>query len=331
MDLVTFIERRRPVWEALGRILDETESLRLESLEFERLKELGRLYREVSADLLWARSHRAGVEVVDYLNDLVARTYARLHPSRHIRWRTIGRFFKVDYPRLVRRHRRAIALSALCFVAGGLFGAGCMAFDPAAWVYLLPDGHRYDDPADRVQREGRGESLVGPDRQAAFAAYLFTHNIEVTILIFAVGVFAGVLTALLLFMNGVLIGALAYAYHAAGQGLFFWAWILPHGGLELSAVFIAGGAGFVLGRAVLAPGRRTRLDALREEGRDAVRLILGLVPVLIAAGLTEGTLSQWHAPFVPPGVKLAYAAVTTALLWLWLTRSGRALRAPAGA
>ncbi len=323
MDVGTFISRRRPAWTDLEDLLDEADRSGLKSMDLEDIRRLGRLYREASADLVWARSRRAGAEVVDYLNALVARAYARIHPPRRLRWEAVITFFRVDYPRLVRRNLRPILLAMAVFLAGGLFGAGGMAFDPMAASYLLPEEHQYLDPKQRVARDTGGEFLLTPDLQAAFSAYLFTHNIQVSVLAFAVGLLGGVLTALILFMNGVLIGALAYAYHADGVGLFFWAWILPHGSLELSAVFIAGGAGFVLGRALLAPGRRSRRDALREDGAEAVRLVLGLAPILVVAGLVEGTLSQWHLPWIPPALKLLFAAAAGGSLWLWLLRAGR--------
>ena len=323
MDVGTFLAQRRSAWAQLESLLDEADRSGLKSMGLEDVQRLGRLYREASADLVWARTRHAGVEVVDYLNALVARAYARIHPPRRLRWEAVITFFRVDYPRLVRRHLRPILLAMAVFMAGGLFGAGGMAFDPNAGSYLLPEEHRDLDPQARVARDTKGGVLLRPDGQAAFSAYLFTHNIEVSVVAFALGLLGGVLTALILFMNGVFIGALAYAYHADGVGLFFWAWVLPRGSIALSAVFIAGGAGFVLGRALLAPGQRSRRDALREDGAEAVRLVLGLAPILVVAGLVEGTLSQWHMPWIPPVFKILFALVLGTMLWLWLLRSGR--------
>ena len=321
MDLAAFIAERRPVWARLEADLDDADRRGLGRLSVDEARALGRLYREVSGDLLLARSKAASVGVVDYLNALVARAHARIHPSRRPRLADVRRFYARGFPRLVRAERRAIALSAVCLFAGVLFGAGAMAVDGDAWVYLVPAEHQHFTP--KAHAEQANHHVAGPGNEAAFSAFLFTHNIRVTVLTFAVGVFAGILTALLLFLNGVMLGSLAWVYATRGYGLFFWAWILPHGVLELSAVVLGGGAGFVLGGAVLAPGRLRRSDALREAAGRAVRLLLGLAPILVVAGLVEGSLSQWGDAVVSPWLKLAFAAAAGSLLWLYLLRAGR--------
>ena len=119
------------------------------------------------------------------------------------------------------------------------------------------------------------------------------------------------------------LGALACAYHQAGVGLFFWAWILPHGVPELFETMLAGGAGLLMGRALAAPGDRSRGEALREAAREAIRLVLGGVPILILAGFIEATLSQVHEPHLPYAVKLAVAGLLAAGLAAYLTFAGR--------
>jgi uncharacterized membrane protein SpoIIM required for sporulation len=160
------------------------------------------------------------------------------------------------------------------------------------------------------------------DEATVFSAFLFTHNIQVTFLAFGLGITAGVGTALVLFANGVPLGALAVQYHEAGQDLFFWAWILPHGIPELTAIAIAGGAGLVLGRGLVLPGRRRIRDALRHEARRAVRLVVGTMPVLVMAGVIEGTISQMHEPLMPYPAKLAFALLVGTALYIWLWSAG---------
>jgi len=221
----------------------------------------------------------------------------------------------------VRQEGRAIALAAACFLAGAAFGAIGMAVDPDAWIYLVPEEYQGHDPQARIERDS--DLVLPADQEAAFSAKLFTHNIQVTILVFAVGIFGGLLTAALLFFNGIALGSIWWIYFSSGKQLFFWAWILPHGSLELSSIFIAGGAGFVLGRALLAPGRLTRRSAIKKAGADAVKLVLGTAPVLVMAGIIEGSISQWHGEVVSPELKLAVAFVAFFLLWTYLLMAGR--------
>jgi uncharacterized membrane protein SpoIIM required for sporulation len=178
-------------------------------------------------------------------------------------------------------------------------------------------------PVERVARDEGGDVHEGGEA-AAFSGFLFTHNMQVAFFAFALGVTFGAGTMLILFYNGLPIGALAAQYHLAGKGLFFWAWILPHGVPELTSVFIAGGAGLVMGRALIAPGRLTRGAALVGASRRAVRLVLGVAPLLCTAGLIEGTISQLHAPVMPYAAKLVFAACVAAALAAYLGLAGRA-------
>ena len=322
MDLAELVERRRPAWRELSAILDKAERDGLASLDLAQARALGRLYRGASADLLWARSKGASAEIVDFLNDLVARGYAVTYPGEPLRLRALGTFLASGWPRLVRREGAAILLSTALLVGGAGFGYAGMAIDPEAGVYLLPDQHLHLDPDERVRRDENGE-VVGVGSQAVFSSYLFTHNIQVSFFAFAVGILGGVFTALILFMNGAMLGSLAFAYQAKGYALFFWAWILPHGVPELTSIAIAGGAGLVLGRAVVAPGGRPRADAIREAGPTPVGGVVGVMPVRVVAGRVEGTISQIHAPVLPYEVKLAFAAALAAALVAYLGLAGR--------
>ena len=126
-----------------------------------------------------------------------------------------------------------------------------------------------------------------------------------------------------LFANGVPLGALAMQYHQDHVGLFFWAWILPHGIPELTEIIIAGGAGLILARGLLVPRRRSRKDALIAEARRSVRLVIGGMPILVLAGCIEGTISQMHEPRVPYVLKLVIAAIVGCAVWAYLLCAGR--------
>ncbi|MBW2464658.1 MAG: stage II sporulation protein M, partial [Deltaproteobacteria bacterium] len=138
----------------------------------------------------------------------------------------------------------------------------------------------------------------------------------------------GLGTVAVLIFNGVPLGALAMQYHLAGEGLFFWGWILPHGIPELTQIAIAGGAGLILARGLLLPGRQRRRDALTREAKTAARLVLGGMPILILAGIIEGTISQMHAPAIPYAAKLVFAVLVGTGLYAYLLLAGRGATAP---
>ncbi len=323
MDLNEFIEKGRPRWERLSRLLDRIEREGLKALDLSEAREFGRLYRAASSDLLWARGRSASAELVESLNDLVARGYAQTYPGRRPRLRDAALFFWRGFPRLVRAEWRAVAAAYALFFAGGLFGYAAMHLDSGAAIYLVPADHQSLDPDQRVSAESKKDEAMSAGQQTAFTSFLFTHNIQVAFLAFALGLTLGIGTAILLFVNGVFLGALAVAYEAKGHAVWFWAWILPHGVPEISAICFAGAAGLIVGRALVAPGTRSRGDALKVEGRTAVRLVLGTMPVFVVAGMIEGTISQIHEPLLPSVVKLAFAAAMAAGLTLYLLRGGR--------
>jgi uncharacterized membrane protein SpoIIM required for sporulation len=165
------------------------------------------------------------------------------------------------------------------------------------------------------------------ESQAAFASMLLTNNIQVAFLAFAAGVTAGVGTAFLLFFNGVLLGALAWVYENKGLAAWFWAWILPHGIPELTAIAIAGAAGFVIARGMVAPKGLARREAVRLEAVTAVQLLLGTVALFILAGFIEGSISQIHPPRLSIAFKLSFAIFVGSAVYAYLgsgwLRTGR--------
>ena len=235
--------------------------------------------------------------------------------------RRIWRFLVDAFPALFRAEWKVIALSAVLLFAGAGVGAVGIAVDPGSRAVLIPEQHQAFSPDERVTRDEGQVASAG--EASVFSAFLFTHNIRVTFLVFALGITFGVGTALVLFYNGLPLGALAMQYHLAGEGLFFWAWILPHGIPELTQIFIAGGAGLMIGRGMLLPGRRRRGRAVQQEARKAVLLVVGGMPILVLAGIIEGTISQIHAPTLPYWVKLAVAIVVGVGLYAYLLRAGR--------
>lgn len=317
MELPEFIDQRRPKWEALERLLDRAERTGLKSLSLDEARSLSRLYRTASSDLLWVRARAGSVDVSGYLNDLVGRAYAVTYPGTRIRPRDVLRFLTHGFPELVRSELRIIVASTLMFVAGGGFGWVGMMFDPEAAPYLVPGMHQKLDPDERVKDEAK-KSGADLGQQAAFSAFLMRNNIGVAFFAFALGLTAGVGTTILLFGNGVLLGSLAWVYTSKGHAGWFWAWILPHGIPEITAICLAGAAGLVIARALVAPQGLSRRVALRREGVTALKLVLGTVVLFILAGMIEGTISQIHPPRLPVWFKIGFALIVGGGVYAYL-------------
>jgi uncharacterized membrane protein SpoIIM required for sporulation len=160
------------------------------------------------------------------------------------------------------------------------------------------------------------QSIVGMKPQES--SRIMTNNLTVTFLTFAAGITAGLGTMWLIFFNGLLMGVIATACQQAHMSRDLWSFVCPHGSLELPAIFIAGGAGLRLASGVLFPGLYRRRDSIALAGREAVRLVAGIIPMLVIAGAIEGFFSPSGAP---AGLKFAVGAALFALLLVWLFSS----------
>lgn len=309
-----FIKRRKPAWDALSSLILRTGSVSgVRTLSRAELKTLGPLYRRTAADLAYARLRDADPNLVQYLNDLVLRAHGLLYAERGPGASQLKQFILVGFPRLLRKRRVYILLATLLFVLGGVIGAGLTIANPNNGHIFL--GERADD-VDFYKN--LPVALTDPDRPAD-AVMLMQNNIGVAVKAFAFGILGGLPTLLILFVNGLPIGALAVLQHNVGYDVILWSFLLPHGVPELSAIFISGGAGMLIGHALVAPGELSRRDALVIAGRDAVRLLFGTVMLLIIAGFTESFISPTA---LPPWAKFTYAALAAIALGAYV-RSGK--------
>ncbi|MDB6094623.1 MAG: hypothetical protein JWM32_2185 [Verrucomicrobia bacterium] len=332
VNLDRFIGDERPQWERLDALLKSlaVDPWRQQSLE--EVRELERLYQRAVADLARLATFAAEPEVRRYLENLVARGHSEIHgmhaeAGRRFRpWLWLTR----TLPQTWRRRAGAFWLATLLMVAGGIFGGLAVAFDPEAKAALMPFQNLKDSPGERVAREERERGKELQDHKATFSGSLMTHNTRVTLTAVALGMTAGLGTLILMFYNGVVLGAVAIDYVLAGQTTFLLGWLLPHGVVELPAMLVGGQAGFVLAGAILGRGNRERLAArLRAAGPDVVTLSFGAALMLVWAGMVEAFFSQYHEPVLPYAVKIAFGMVELAALAWYLARAGRTPRAGA--
>jgi uncharacterized membrane protein SpoIIM required for sporulation len=312
-----FIDERKGAWQRLEDLLKLLDRSSLRRLHREEVRELGRIYRRTASDLAIARAESRDPRLVNYLNSLVIRAHGRIYRADASEGRhRLHEFFARDLPRTFRRTWRYTGLAFAVFM---LFGA----------VSFLGTWHdpEFSDLAgvpayarERIlERKPRWWKEINQANQIA-ATGIATHNIRVTFNAFALGATFGVGTLYYMAMNGVSIGGiLALTFHAgyAGELLTFMA---GHGVIELTCIFIAGGAGMLFGTALIFPGDRPRFDNLRLRGREAAQLITGCVPLLAVAGTIEGFISP--AP-IPPGIKFTIAAVSGLALYSYLLLAGR--------
>ena len=151
-----------------------------------------------------------------------------------------------------------------------------------------------------------------------------THNTKVAIFTLALGMTWGIGTLIMLFYNGVILGAVAVDYVMAGESTFLLGWLLPHGAIEIPAILLAGQAGIVLAGALIGWGKPIAFRMrLRKISNDLVTLICGVALMLIWAGIIEAFFSQYHEPVLPYAFKIAFGCVELLILALFLGRAGR--------
>jgi uncharacterized membrane protein SpoIIM required for sporulation len=255
------------------------------------------------------------------LERAVAAGHNALYRREDQTWKRLGRFLATECPAAVVRARGAVALAFAVFTVPALFGYRLLRDRPAVAAEVLPEVmlDRAREGAAR-QQEGRGYAEAEAEQRPLMAASIIANNVRVAFFCFAGGAFAGFGSLLLLAINGLSIGAASG--HFANNGLFgyLWTFIAGHGLLELFAIWVAGAAGFRLGLAMIAPGRRPRGDALVLAGRDAVGMVGFAVILLLVAGLVEGLIS---ASTVAAPVKFAVSGGSAVLLALYLLIGSR--------
>lgn len=325
IDLKKFIAVEQPYWHELERMLQRHDQDPYRHMPFDEIRRLHYLYQRSAADLAKINTFSAEQGVRRYLESMVGRTYGLIHGAQRkaVRFSPVQWLWR-NFPNAFRRRWKAFALSLMIMLAGCLFGGAAIVVDPEAKAVLMPFEHLQMDPAERVARE---ETPEGKDRlkgaKGQFSAFLMTHNTRVSIFVLALGMTWGVGTVLLLFSNGVMLGAVAADYAWAGQSEFLLGWLLPHGAVEIPSILIAGQAGLLLAQALIGRSSSQPMgERLREVVPDVVHLITGVAVMLIWAGLVEAFFSQYHEPVIPYAVKITFGMVEIGLLILFLRFAG---------
>lgn len=308
-----FVEDRRARWSRLATLVAEAHG-RVERLSAADVLELGRLYRAATSDLAIARRDFPFDAVAERLNDLVAAAHALVYSESPTSTRRLRRFAFTEVPATVRA-TWPFTLAAFLLLTVPLlvaFAAGLLAPEIAL-------SSMSEETREHLLQRRPGSEIPAEMRPIA-GPLIIVNNVRVAVTAFAGGMTAGVLTAIVLAFNGAVLGTTFAVLQGSEGGAALLTFVLSHGFLELSAVFLAGGAGLRVGWAMLRPGERSRRDALRIAGAQAIRIVLLVTFVLGVAGLIEAFVSP---TLLPLSVKLAIGTSTGALLWAYVVLGGR--------
>jgi len=318
-----FVQKKRQGWESFRTTAVRMERSGVGALEPGEIPAFAAQYREVAADLARARTYQVDPRVITYLERVVTAGHNALYRARGKGRTPLPHYILRDFPAAVVESWQYVLLAFLLFAIPAAVGYRMIRDRPAlAEEIVSPVMVARAEEAAENQVEGRGYAQASKEDRPVAAALIMSNNINVSFGTFVGGLTGGLLTAWLLFVNGMMLGlviGLFQNYHALNYLMTF---VAGHGVLELTAIFISAGAGFRLAKALIAPGDRTRRDALVLEGRIAARMIGAVVTLLVIAGTIEGLLSASDAPAI---WKYGVSAATAVLLIFYLM-NGRKYR-----
>ncbi|MCC7367155.1 MAG: stage II sporulation protein M [Chloroflexi bacterium] len=320
------IAARRARWEQLAVLLKRAGSdpRRLSAAEIESLSQL---YRQVVSDLAVARRDFPQDQVVGYLNGLAQRAYPLVYRAPVGSWQRLAQFFLVEFPERYRACSRFVLAAFLLFTIPAIVAFAVVQVNPTLAEEILP--------ADMTRgvRNGHLWTNMPPAERPYMASFIMTNNIQVSLIAFAGGMLLGTLTVYAMVQNGLMLGSVLGYTHLYGLSADLLGFVSPHGYIELTVIFIAGGGGLRMTWGIIQPGLLRRRDALVQGAQEAVLLVVGAMPLLVVAGLIEGFISPSSLPNV---VKYVFGLLTGIVLHLWLlgpsvwVRLGPRRRAAAG-
>lgn len=307
---------RESKWRELEALVSRAERHGLRSLDADELARTPSLYRACMSSLSVARGISLDANLIAHLESLCLRAYFVVYGVRASLGQVLAGFFRRDFPAAVRRTGWSSALATVLLLAGIATGWAVTTNEPA-WFEAFVSPTMAQGRTPDATRDELAETIFDKpetaDQLTAFATFLFQNNARVGMLCFALGAAFGVPVVVLLYYNGLAIGAIVAVFAGKELTIEFLAWLAIHGTTELAAIVLCGGAGFHLAAAMIDPGRRTRLAALKENGRTATILLVGAVVMLFIAALLEGLGRQLILDTT------ARLTVGCSMLALWLT------------
>lgn len=296
MNLQRWINRKEPLWKELEALLQKIDKQGFKSLSATEVRSLSSLYRTVSADLARARTHQLGQTLTHNLQSLTSRAYSQVYQgSRRQDWQAARDFVLWGFPQVVQETGIYIGLATGMVLLGAIVAWWYAWRDPAFMALVVPES--MIDLVLKQKQLWMGH-ILGDEPMAS--STIMINNLSVTFRAAAGGITAGLFTSYILIFNGILLGAIGVLVAQGGLAYPFWAFVFPHGSLELPAIFISGGAGLLIAKALLFPGDYRRADAFKLYGLQAAKLMFGVVVLLIFAGIIEAFISPqlWlPAPF----------------------------------
>ncbi|MCP4421098.1 MAG: stage II sporulation protein M [Chloroflexi bacterium] len=317
MNAEQFYRSRQADWQQLTTLLDKSQQ-KMSQLNPEEVQKMGLLYRSITSDLALAQREFPRHQVTTFLNQLVARGHSTIYQGEPLAVRRLKHYLLVGFPATFRESLPFFVTAALLIIIPAIIAGFLTNWQPDASNWLLPASVQELRPLIEDQELWTNIPI---EERPYTSTFIMSNNIQVSFMAFGGGITAGLFSLYILIFNGLLLGGITGLTAHYDVGFELWTFVIGHGVIELSAIFIAGGSGLMLGWAIIHPGLLKRGDALMLAARKAVRLVIGCVPILIIAGLIEGFISPNEN--IPWPVKWSVGLLTGILLYSYLLLAGR--------
>ena len=298
-----FIQINSSTWKELETLFSKINKKGIKSLPSKEIKRFLHIFRLSSHHLAYVRTHYPKSNLAIYLNALVGKSHSHVYAVKKIAPGEFIKYIYYGFPKLLKEYSLYILSSFGFFALGGIIAM--------LMVYINVNNASFFLPQQLLDSVSSGKMGGGQWNYPLMSSIIMVNNISVALRAFVLGITLGLGTIYVLFQNGALLGALTTLVYMYGDPVNYWSLILPHGVIELTAIFIAGAAGLIIGKSILLPGEYSRKHSLIRGTKKAVSLIMGVAVMLIIAGIIEGFFTPLA---IPEASKLIFAAVTGVIL-----------------
>lgn len=294
-----FIQKHSASWEELKTLTDLLDKKGVSKLEPKQLRRFLYLFRKTSHNLAYCRTHFKKSDIILYLNSLVGRAHNHIYSVRKTNFSAILKYFNLGFPKQIRLFKSYIIAAFFVFLLGFILSLTLVTINPDNSSYFLPQSMVENINWEMNDHESWDYPLV--------SSIIMVNNISVSFKAFVLGITLGIGTVYVLFYNGAILGALTGLVYHFGNPIRYWSLILPHGIIELTAIFISGGAGLILARSILIPKDYSRRHSIIKGAKEAIYLVFGIMFMLVIAGIIEGFFTPLA---ISPIAKLVFALLT---------------------
>ncbi len=294
-----FLQKHSQSWEELKTLTDLLDKKGVSKLNPKQLRRFLYLFRKASHNLAYCRTHFKKSDTIQYLNSLVGRAHNHIYSVKKTNFSVILKYFSSGFPRQARLFKNFIFISFFIFLLGFTLSLVLVSINPDNGSYFLPQSMLENINWEMDSSRSWDYPLM--------SSIIMVNNISVSFNAFVLGITFGIGTIYVLFYNGALLGALTGLVYHFGDPIVYWSLILPHGVIELTAIFISGGAGLILAYSILVPKGYSRRHSIIKGAKNAIYLVFGIIIMLVMAGIIEGFFTPLA---ISPIAKLVFAALT---------------------